>query len=75
LQTATINPAKFLHKENEFGSIEKRKLADIVLLNANPLEDIHNTTQIYAVMANGKYFSRADLDRLLADAKAKALEK
>jgi imidazolonepropionase-like amidohydrolase len=75
LQTATMNPAKFFHKENEFGTIEKGKLADLVLLNANPLQDIHNTTQIYAVVANGRYFARADLDRMLAAAKARAAKR
>jgi imidazolonepropionase-like amidohydrolase len=75
LQTATINPARFLNKESEFGSIEKGKLADLILLDANPLEDIHNTTKINAVVANGKYLSRTDLDGLLAEAKAKAAKR
>lgn len=43
LETATINPAKFLHLDKELGSVEKGKIADLVLLNANPLEDISNT--------------------------------
>jgi len=72
LQTATINPAKFLNKEKELGTVEKGKLADLVLLDANPLDDIHNTAKINAVVANGKYFSRSDLDELLAETKAKA---
>ncbi|HEU5053897.1 MAG TPA: amidohydrolase family protein [Hanamia sp.] len=75
LQTATINPARFLNKENELGTIEKGKVADLVLLDANPLEDIHNTTQINAVVANGSYFSRADLDSLLEEAKIKAAQR
>ena len=47
-------------------------IEDLVLLDANPLDDIHNTAKINAVVANGKYFSRSDLDELLAQAKAKA---
>jgi len=66
LQTATINPAKFLHREKEFGTIEKGKYADLVLLDANPLENISNTKKINAVIANGRLFQRVDLERLLA---------
>lgn len=66
LRTATLNPAKFLGMENELGTIEKGKLADMVLLDANPLDDIRNTQKIAGVVANGRYFSRADLDKMLA---------
>lgn len=75
LQTATLNPAKFLNKENQCGTIEKGKLADLVFLNANPLDDIHNTQKISAVVANGKYFSRSDLDELLAQVKTRAAKR
>jgi imidazolonepropionase-like amidohydrolase len=43
LQAATINPAKFFGKETELGTIEKGKLADLILLEADPLADISNT--------------------------------
>jgi len=43
LQTATINAAKFFGSETEFGTAEKGKLADLILLDANPLADISNT--------------------------------
>jgi imidazolonepropionase-like amidohydrolase len=66
LQTATINPAKFLGSEKLNGTIEKGKYADMVLLDANPLADIGNTQKIAAVIFNGRYFSRAELARLLA---------
>jgi imidazolonepropionase-like amidohydrolase len=66
LQTATLNPAKFLGMENRLGTIEKGKLADLVLLDANPLDDISNTQKIAAVIVNGHYLSRADLDKMLA---------
>ena len=65
LQTATINPAKFLNKLADFGTVEKGKVADLVLLDANPLDDIRNTQKIEAVIASGRYFSRANLDSML----------
>ena len=67
LQTATLNPAKFLGMEDRLGTIEKGKLADMVLLDANPLDDIQNTQKIAAVVVNGRYMSRAELDKMLGD--------
>jgi imidazolonepropionase-like amidohydrolase len=72
LQTATLNPARFLGREGELGTIEKGKLADLLLLDANPLDDIRNTQKIAGVVANGRYFSRADLDKLLAGVEREA---
>jgi len=72
LQTATINAAKFLHKEKEMGAVAKGMYADLVLLDANPLENISNVKKISAVIANGRLFQRADLDKLLAAAKTAA---
>jgi imidazolonepropionase-like amidohydrolase len=66
LQTATLNPAKFLGMEDKLGTIEKGKLADLVLLDANPLDDIRNTEKIAAVIVNGRYLSRVELDKMLA---------
>jgi imidazolonepropionase-like amidohydrolase len=66
LQTATINAAKFLDRQNDFGTVEKGKIADLVLLDANPLDDIRNTQKIAGVVAAGRYFSRASLDRILS---------
>ncbi len=67
LQTATINPARFLGKLNDFGTVENGKVADLLLLDANPLDDIRNTRKIAAVIANGRYFPREKLDSILAD--------
>ncbi len=75
LQTATLNPAKFFGMEDLLGTIEKGKFADLVLLNANPLDDIRNTQRIAAVIAKGRYLSRAELDKLLADVERDAAAK
>jgi imidazolonepropionase-like amidohydrolase len=72
LRTATVNPARYLGLEDSLGTVQSGKLADLVLLTANPLEDIRHTQRIQAVVANGRYFDRAALDGLLAEAKAKA---
>jgi len=72
LQTATLNPAKFLGEEKELGTIEQGKWADLVLLDRNPLDDIANTQRIAAVIVNGRYLSRAELDKMLAGVVAAA---
>jgi imidazolonepropionase-like amidohydrolase len=66
LQAATINPARFMRRDNELGSIAKGKLADLVLLDANPLDDISNTKKINAVVARGRLFTRAFLETMLS---------
>jgi imidazolonepropionase-like amidohydrolase len=50
--------------------VEEGKLADLVLLEAGPLEDIHNTERIAALVADGRYVSRADLSEMLAEVEA-----
>ncbi|HSZ85412.1 MAG TPA: amidohydrolase family protein, partial [Puia sp.] len=65
LQTATINPAKFLYRENELGSVTEGKLADLLILEENPLSEISNTQKINAVIVNGKYLSKTDIARIL----------
>jgi imidazolonepropionase-like amidohydrolase len=75
LQTATINPAKYLGMTSSLGTVERGKLADLVLLDANPLESIGNTQRISAVVANGRFFDRNALDALLAQAEAAANRK
>jgi imidazolonepropionase-like amidohydrolase len=65
LQTATLNPAKFLGTLADQGTVERGKVADLVLLDANPLDDIANTQKIRAVILAGRYFDRAALDRML----------
>jgi imidazolonepropionase-like amidohydrolase len=75
LQTATLNPAIFLGREKELGTIEKGKLADLVLLDANPLENISNTKRINAVVLNGRLLDRKTLDKMLADVEMEANKK
>jgi imidazolonepropionase-like amidohydrolase len=65
LEAATLAPARFFEAEKEMGAIEKGKLADMVLLNANPLDDIRNVRKVEAVFSHGRYYSRKDLDRML----------
>jgi hypothetical protein len=66
LKSATIRPADFLGLSAKQGTIQTGKRADLVLLDANPIEDIHNTQKIRAVVFSGKLFDRSDLDTLLA---------
>jgi len=75
LQAATLNPARFMGKEKDFGTVETGKIADLVLLDANPLKDIANTKRIDAVVLDGKFFPRASLDGMLARAEALASRK
>ena len=72
LQAATLNPARFLGRERDLGTVATGKLADLVLLDANPLKDIGNTRKIFAVVFGGKFFSRASLDEMLASIEALA---
>jgi hypothetical protein len=65
LQTATRNPARYFGKLKEWGTIEEGKAADLVLLDADPLEDIHNTQKIRGVVMRGRYYSRQALDAML----------
>ncbi|HVH89261.1 MAG TPA: amidohydrolase family protein [Terriglobales bacterium] len=72
LQTTTSNPAKFLGMDASFGSVELGKTADLVLLNANPLDDIRNTQKIKVVITRGRIFDRAALDQILMKVEAAA---
>lgn len=72
LQTATINPAIFQKKEAAFGTITSGKTASLVLLNANPLDDINNSREINTVILRGKVHDREALDAMLEQAKKSA---
>ena len=66
LKSATLNAAIFMNKENDFGSVEVGKLASLVLLNKNPLENIENTTSIETVILRGRVIDRTTLDKMLS---------
>lgn len=66
LQTGTVNAARFFSAEGRYGSVEVGAEADLLLLDANPLQDIRNSRRIHGVMANGQWLSRGDLDRMLS---------
>jgi|SRR5690349_789570 len=68
LRSATINPAKFFGLDQTLGTIDQGKIADLVLLDADPLVDIRNTQRINAVVSNGRFFDRKALDKMLAEA-------
>jgi imidazolonepropionase-like amidohydrolase len=70
LQAATINPARFLGLEKDLGTVEKGKIANLVLLDADPFADIHNTTKISEVFLAGKEFDRSALGQMLKSAEA-----
>ncbi len=65
LRMATINPARWRGETDSEGSVEKGKVADLVLLRSNPLEAIRHTREIEAVVHHGRYYSRMDLDAML----------
>lgn len=69
---ATRHPAELLGRSHELGTVESGKVADLVLLDQNPLEDIANTKKIDAVVANGRLFRRTELDSMLETAAKEA---
>jgi imidazolonepropionase-like amidohydrolase len=64
LRAATLHPAEYFGLDRQYGTVEPGKVADLVLLEANPLQDIRNTQRISAVVFNGNYYGRRDLDRI-----------
>jgi imidazolonepropionase-like amidohydrolase len=61
LETGTRNPAVFLGQESEFGTIERGRRADLVLLAANPLDDITATERIEGVMVRGRWLPAREI--------------
>ncbi len=72
MRSATIDAARFTGQARDYGSIEVGKVADMILLDANPLTDIRNTGKIAGLFFNGQYLDRAALDELLAFAEQQA---
>ncbi|HEX9937058.1 MAG TPA: amidohydrolase family protein [Longimicrobium sp.] len=65
LRTATLNPARYLGAADSMGTVAAGRTADLVVLDANPLDDIRNTMRIFAVVANGRLIDGAERERLL----------
>ena len=64
LQTATRNPAEYLDRLKDLGTVERGKLADLVLFEADPLADIRNVRKIHAVIVAGKLLPKATVEKL-----------
>jgi imidazolonepropionase-like amidohydrolase len=75
LRTATFNPAKYLGLLDSLGAIEPGKIADLALLDADPLEEISNTKRIHAVVVNGRYLPKERLQKMLSEIEAEAEER
>jgi imidazolonepropionase-like amidohydrolase len=74
LRSATLEPARYLGLEDEQGTVEPGKVADLVLLDADPLRDIRNTTRIDSVVVRGCLVDGAARERMLDDVAAAALD-
>ena len=69
LRAATIDGARIIGIDQDLGSIEEGKLADLVILQGNPLEEIRNTNTIRYVMKNGEFFNGDTLDQIWPEEK------
>ena len=69
LATSVINGPKFFELENEYGSVEEGKYADLLILERNPLKNIRYTRSILSVVADGKYYSSTELAELMSSIK------
>ena len=72
LQAATIEPARFLHATDSLGTVAPGKVADLVLLDGDPLADIHNTQRIHAIIVRGQLVDSAARQRLMDGARVAA---
>lgn len=70
LQSAVVEGPRFLGKLDRYGSVETNKVADLIVLDANPLQDIEATRKLHLVVSRGKVYDRARLDKMLAETKA-----
>jgi cytosine/adenosine deaminase-related metal-dependent hydrolase len=64
LRAATLNGARYLGLDGDVGSLEPGKLADLVVLDRNPLEELRNTDSVRLVMINGRLLDAATLDQI-----------
>ena len=73
LRTATIDAAEFLGRENDFATIDRGKVADLVLLDENPIVNIGHTQKVHGVMLNGRYLDKSKLAAVLDETAASVL--
>ena len=71
LASATRLPATWLGIDDKIGTVEVGKFADLLLLDANPLDNINNTRKISGVFVNGQWFNRKKIDAMLSDLAAR----
>ena len=64
IRNATLNGAHYLGMDKEIGSLEVGKLADLVIMDANPLDDIRNSEKIKYVMINGRLYDSATMNEV-----------
>ncbi|HXM99348.1 MAG TPA: amidohydrolase family protein [Candidatus Dormibacteraeota bacterium] len=69
LRCATVNGSKIIGRPADLGSLEAGKLADLVILDKNPLDDIHNTNSVHWVMKNGELFEGDTLNQVYPEEK------
>jgi hypothetical protein len=69
IRAATLNGARYLGMDRDLGSIEEGKLADLVVLAANPLDDLRNAREVEYVMANGRLYRAATMDQVWPEAR------
>ena len=74
LQTATKNASECVGSQDSLGTVEEGKIADLILLEGNPLSSIANTKKINSVFFNGQYFDRRRLDTILNNLRKLATE-
>ncbi len=65
LRTGTVNPAEFFGESGARGTVETGRLADLVLLDDDPLANIGNAARVHGTMVRGTWLSRGELDRML----------
>jgi len=75
IKTGTYNAAKFMKKLDQFGTVEKGKEADLILIRGNPLEDIANIKNPWGVMAKGRWYPQPVLEKILKDVEKEVAEK
>jgi imidazolonepropionase-like amidohydrolase len=65
LRTGTVNAARYFSLEDQTGTVETGRIADLVLLDANPLDDVGNSSRIHGVMVKGRWLAKQDIERIL----------